>query len=284
MGLSGAVLAIWVVVALAVVIWARRPVSEHELKLWATAYGLTLTAANWPVAVAYLERVKRGRRLGFAVGCGALAPLATLIGDGPVFVFLLLPYSVSIVLAEAVQRRPPVTGTADLEPRTLDRYLPVRLVWIPRVVLVVVLAIGIGSLWVDDPTRPAWTMSRPTVVGYLLAGVVLHGIGEILERSVVRRRQPAGSPDLLAADDAMRAHAAHAVAGALISIHSCLLLVAAARPAQAGVLNPAFDVVMLVVPLVGMGVGVWYQGRAWRVRRTAPPPPASPPPPVGARA
>jgi hypothetical protein len=93
---------------------------------------------------------------------------------------------------------------------------------------------------------------------------------------VVGRRQPLVEPDLLAADDALRAQSAHALAGAVIIAAGSILFPLLMRPGGADVLNPLFDLLALASPVAGWFVGVWYQNRAWRVRRGRPSATAAP--------
>jgi hypothetical protein len=94
------------------------------------------------------------------------------------------------------------------------------------------------------------------------AAVVVLGAGlEAIERWLVRRPQPFTDPELVAADDAIRAQSIHAVAGAglaLLLLAGCGVALVLGAPAVAAV---ALVLALLACRDIGEG--------AWRVRRVA---------------
>jgi hypothetical protein len=276
MGLGTIELLVLLPVAL-ILIWVFRPPSPKAVAFWASAYAVQVTERNERMLRAYLTRSQRWRRLGFGIGWLAassfersddFAVLATpflLIGVG---------YSAGIVAAEAFSHPVRTTGAAALDTRRLSQYLPAKLVRLPRLLTGLVVIAAAIALAVDaDRTDVA---SDREVFALAAAAVAALLVAEIVQRAVVRRRQPLVDPDLLAADDALRAQSTHALAGAVIITAGSLLFPLLMRPGGADVLNPTFDLLAVFSPVAGWVVGVWYQNRAWRVRRSRPSATAAP--------
>jgi hypothetical protein len=267
--------------------WSRRPLTTGFVHAWAASYGLTLTERNWPTVVRYLVRSQRWRRLGVLLGYVLLPQGLALLGvsvPAP-YVLAIVSYSVGMVLAAATMPTvAPGPSGASLEPRRIGQYLPGRLQWSPRASAVVLVALSVWSLSLSDPTGRAWIDSSTIVAYGIVLAVGLAVAGEVAERAVIARRQPAGPADLVAADDAMRAQSAHAVAGAVLGAQASLLMPALGRPAQLGYLNPWLDLVGLFAPIVGLAVGLRYTSRAWPMRRASASPPAVPAAEAGAGA
>ena len=253
--------------------FALRRLAPDDVTRWASAYDLTLTGRNRDLVTGYLRRAQRWRRGGFVVG---LLSSGALPGTG-----LLMPglgYTAGIVAAEVLTQRGEPSGAAVLEPRRLAQYLPAKLVWIPRMLVVALLGAATWSLTIDpDPLDDFIDDTGILALAALALGVLL--VAEVLEQHIVARRQPLTEVDLLAADDALRTQSLHALAGAVIIAAGSLAFPLLYRPAQADYLNPAVDLVAVLAPVAGWLVGIWYQNRAWRVRRALPPiAPASPSP------
>jgi hypothetical protein len=258
--------------ALAVLLfWVLRRPRPAAVAHWAASYAVAVTDANREDLTAYLTRAQRCRRLGFAAGyvVGAVVATRNELSVLPVAsVSVGLGYSAGIVAAEVASRRAP-SGAALLAPRDLGQYLPAKLVWIPRalvlaIIVVALLALGtplgVGAVVVSDAQVAALAACS---VGALV-------VAELLQRAVVRRRQPVADRERLAADDAMRAQSVHAIAGALIIVDGSLFVPLLYRLGTPGTSNGVADLAMVVVPAVAWLAGIWYQNRAWRVRRRYP--------------
>jgi hypothetical protein len=199
------------------------PLGER-VDAWARARGVPLTAETRPWITARLQRARRWRSVGAALGwltayvelwitrsayeTTSLVNAWTIVGG----------YLAGALAAELfTARSAPPSGAADLTPRRVDDYLPVGARWWARG-LVVFSALVAAGLAVADPPVSAFTTDGAVLPQRVFVfGVVgLLAAVEVLPRVVVRRRQPFHSGDLLLADDALRSWSAHVVAGALL--------------------------------------------------------------------
>lgn len=272
-------LLIALLVAVAVPYWCvrfvLRPVTPVEVRAWAAAYGLTLTPLNGPVVLSFLVRAQRWRRTAVLLAY-VVVPSVTAAGfgvqlDTPLLLGMLA-YSGAMVAAAATMPNPlvGVAAAADLSPRTVGRYLPLRLRWIPRVLAGCVVGAALWSLQLVDPEGVVGINSSTIVFYGIVVSLGLLLAGEVVLAAVVGHRQPAGPADLVAADDAIRAQLAHAIAAAVISGEASLLLPALTRATLFDEYGPWVDIVAYAGPIVGLLVGLWYTGRAWPVRRPTP--------------
>ncbi len=172
------------------------------------------------------------------------------------------------------------TRVASLTPRLLSDYLPAHLRW--GLWLAGLVAVGGGLAgWLvsttQGPHRFGNTVTSGASLGLGVAGAVLALAVEALQRHVVGRSQPVVAPDLLAADDSIRAGSVHTLAGAGLAIELLVVATVIARLIEA---HPHIPVGLGAAPYVlfAAGIGAWRfsSHRAWRVRR--PPPLASPAP------
>jgi hypothetical protein len=275
-------LAVWVVR------WATRGADGDELDDWSRAHGLAVTPTSRPVVLRYLSRVKRLRRLGALAGLVTPAGFGTLMsvyifanlgiwinGYSELWTFgpfwILAGYVGGIVVAELSFARRVGDGErrASLVPRELPSYLPGGMV----VALRSVALAGTALL-------PVYVMAPRTEFGSLIPGKALFavtalgglaaaGAVEATVRWIVRRPQPVTAPDLVAADDAIRASSAHALAGAGIGL--VLLIQAAQWAALSSTDVPllrAASPAMVLACLAGVVASCLFYGhRAWRVER-----------------
>jgi hypothetical protein len=197
---------------------ARSPVSRGNLETFARRQDLTVTAANGPLILRSLALTRSWRTFGLWTGivCGFLWAMR----DAQVtlnFTTAFLGWFVGAVFAEwRIAGLPPNDDrrTASLERRTVSGYLSVQ----SRVVLALALVLLAGS-FVAVVVMAGTTDGAATTEALLWAGAAALGlvlVGLTLRR-VATRRQPPAAPELVAADDALRARAAAVLAGSVVA-------------------------------------------------------------------
>jgi hypothetical protein len=206
---------------------------EETVDRWARDHDVELTPESRPMVRRYLRRARVLRTWGGVAGAvlptlidyvvngrvqvlgfgtdGESAPLAF----GSIFVGYLLGAlyaEVSTPRAVASEKR-----AASLARRELEDYLSRRLLVAQRG-LTAVGALGTVAIGLVPYGEEVSNPSLPALV-LVAAGVLGFGAGvEALERWMVRRPQPYTSPELLAADDSIRAQSTRAVAGAALAL------------------------------------------------------------------
>ena len=283
-GFAGLVVGLVAVVALR---WALRGADDAEADEWSNAHGLTLTSGNRRVVVRYLSRVKRLRRVGGLTGMVVPVLMGGLLGligvqtwseaDDQLWTFgpfwVLTGYTVGIVVAELSFARRSGSGegagrAASLVPRELPAYLPQGMVVALRSLALVCLVLVPVYLAAPRTGGGSLVPSGPLYLLTGLSGLVVAGSVEAVVRWVVRRPQPVTSDDLLAADDAIRASSAHALAGAgigLVLLTQAALWAAMSATDVAGLRSVSSYLALAC--LLGVIVSCFYYGnRAWRVR------------------
>jgi hypothetical protein len=272
-------LAFWALPAAYILIRGIPAPRPAQVLAWGDVYGLELTAANRPVVERYLRRTKRLRTIGALAGLlFSLAFTAATEGQGSDSLWgngLLMAaagYVIGALVAEAALSHPQRTlaRAASLEPRTLGQYLPGYAIWAQR--LIPILAVGLVpvSVALDGPgsSGPRDPVPFAAVAAALVAaGLALEG----LERMIVRRAQPVVAPDLLRADEAIRASSVHAMAGAgnallLLGLSYLLSTLVNATPSTA--LSWTFGFLSFVA--LGLALSSWIDlghPTSWRIRR-----------------
>src|SRR4051794_16060417 len=208
------VLALMLAVALPLqLVRAYRPDAAFTGR-WMRERGLDPAGESRATVARYLREVRVLRTWGGVAG--ALVPTVvelawhgrlTVLGFGTdgdnaplAFGAIFAGYLAGVLCAELAFRRP-APGRASLTPRELAQYLPRRTLLAQRAVTA---AAALGALATDGEAPVAFAVA-----------VVALGAGlEAVERWLVRRPQPFTDPELIAADDAIRAQSLPAVAGA----------------------------------------------------------------------
>ena len=261
-------------------------VDDELLAGWARAHGVELTPESRPTVEQYLRRARvlrtwgvigglllpsliellvsgRLQVLGFGTD-GSAAPYAGPIGG-------FIGYLVGALCAEVSLARPldPTRRSASLIPRDLGDYLPHRLLLVQRALGLAaalgLLAIGLVPYDPQSAAEPEWPalLTGAAVVAGFSAGL------EALERWLVRRPQPFTSPALVAADDAIRAHSLHSLAGSGLAL---LLVVCSGiclglASSDVSILRWTMWLPALVALLLAIRVCLELGQRSWRVRR-----------------
>lgn len=192
---------------------------EAQLAQWARTYALELTDDNRPVVIGYLRTTRRFRAVGGAGGW-LIGGLPLLSGqplppgiDG--FALALAGYFGGAALAELLfsrQRTGPTPRRASLVPREMDDYLAPwvwRMSWAALALTVALLGAYAGLDRIGPGPRSASDL-LPGVLGAAMVVVV----ATWAQRRLVHRPQPLSAPDLVAADDALRAASMSTAAGA----------------------------------------------------------------------
>ena len=195
-----------------------RPVSRAQVETFARRQHLTITAANGVLIVRSLGLTRRWRTLGLWTGivCGFLWALQ----DAEVtlnFTAAFLGWFVGAVIAEwrlAGLPRDSGPRSASLERRTVSRYLSRSAQVVLGLALLVLAVSCVAVLLRAGATDGAVTLRALVWISATSLGLVLVGL---TLRRVATRPQPPSAPDLVAADDALRARAANVLAGSVIA-------------------------------------------------------------------
>lgn len=254
-------------------IFARKADDPRELASWARAHGVALDDRTRPV-LAYFVRLTILLRVIGGVGglfLGSLFDdaLATDTSAGFGFwVWVLAGWMAGAAWAERHLPRPRSgTPVASLTPRRLADYLPLGLRMAPAAGAVATVAVIGAGLAVRPEAR---SVALPLVLLALGAGAAAALVAGA-QRSVVDRRQAVAHPDLVAADDAIRASTVHHLGGGGAALTLLLAAQALSSVVTAGddaTASPG--AVPLLLMLVALGIWRFWSHRAWRVRRPVP--------------
>jgi len=279
------VLALVLAVVIPVRLYRAYHPGDASVERWADGHGLALTSANRPLVIGYLRNARVLRTWG-AVAGALLPSLIELAWSGRLQVLgfgadgesaplsfgtILVGYLIGALGAELSLVRPVARGRrmASLERRELGHYLPRRVILAQRAATAAgalgALAIGLvpyaGSVSAPSPAQCA--------IGAL--AVIVFGTGlEAIERWLVRRPQPFTNPQLVAADDAIRAHSIHALAGAALGL--LLLCTGVALVLQASdvqLLRATMALPAAACLLLALFACSHVAGASWHVRRPA---------------
>ncbi len=198
------------------------PVKEHKIELFERDYGLRTSPEVRRFLRYYLTTGNRLRRLAF-VAVMVVPPLASAAlwgsnrGMDPISTPVVVALMVGTLLAEltlgrSAGRSP--TRVASLRRRDLAAYLSLTLRFTPGVVGVAAIAAWMGTLGFPEPTQPLmWpNPTRSEVATAVAVAVAVPALVALACRWIVRRPQPLVDPDLVAADDAVRAASVRRIA------------------------------------------------------------------------
>jgi hypothetical protein len=265
---------------------AYTDVDDAFVEVWAKAHALQLTAANRSMVRWYLHTARVLRTWG-AIGGLVLPPLigaafGSQTAEDMLFFLVFLGYLAGAAYAEVALVRP-VEGErrqAVLVPRDVADYLPRRLFRAPRWVTAVTVIAGTAAVLVSYDRDAASGMSgspRSSAAVMVVLALLVTVALERCERWLVERPQPFTSPDLVAADDAIRSQSLHSVAGSGLAILLLCLggsLLALSR-SDVQFLRWTAWAPGAACLLGSLQACLYYGHRAWRVRRAVPPPVAA---------
>ena len=274
------------VAALALVLitlWTVSDVPASPAERWAAAHGVALVDANRDFVERY---VSEGHRLRLVCGFGGALAIGAL-GRGlgisvPVegWVWLMVGYLGGVVWSEAWLTRLPA-GTqrrASLTPRRVRDYLAGRLRIAQIVVPLVATGLGIaavilpGALPADPLSDPLTTSPDGLRIAALVIGVTAGAVSlgvAWLQRTIVTKPQPDGDPDVLAADDAVRASSVHLLSGTGLGIVLGCVATQVWLLGDIGVLGVGTaSFIGMVCTVAALIAWRYYGHRAWVVRRS----------------
>jgi hypothetical protein len=249
-----------------------RPISRHYVNRFLRRYPVRLTAENGPIVLRHLARVRSARTLGGLAGAMVAVLMATFGRPSINVVPIAVGYLAGAIVAEVPWRRAGATArgpAASLVPRQLREYVPRWLVAAPAVVLgvtaVLVIAAALG------PRRPNFgnlSVARVLIaIGVMTVATV---VTLLTARAILYRAQPYTAPDLLRADDALRASALHCVCGGGFAI----VAIAASAPLWEVGLHSDVTLVRWIAPTLAFALILtayfaWFGLRVapWLVRR-----------------
>jgi len=198
---------------------------EDYLKRWSKAHGVQLTDENRGLILPYLRRGRRIRSAGALIGYVTYSIVIIQIGGDHAGVGWLRAtfggYLLGAAVAEfwAFRPEPGAPRAASLVPREIDDYVPSPAIALMRVTMLLIALVALAQPFVPSPHRSIFASHgvRPAA-GYMLGwtgiAFVLALVIEATARRIVRRPQPASSPVMVAADDAIRTTAMHGLIGA----------------------------------------------------------------------
>jgi hypothetical protein len=186
-------------------------------------FGVPITDDSVRLIARYLRRTDRYRQSWVWIGIGASIAsailwrspggggwgLVTFPPTSNVFLMALGFWFVGLVRSELYSMRPRYHGprTASLEVREVHRYLPNRMVYLPRISAVLAVALVVTDQLLAQPSLHATTV---LVLGVLTT--IALAVTEAAQRGIALRSRPTVGPDLRAADEAIRRMASWSVA------------------------------------------------------------------------
>lgn len=216
-----------VLLVMVVAVWAL-VVSQRSRKRakvpteWVRAHRLAETPETLALASSYLQRRRTLRNR--CVLVAIVVPLAIELAVRGSFTISLLPimgaYAVGTLWAELTLTRPRGEVTrASLTTRQVSRYLSPTWLWIQRIAAVVAFAsLAAPTQMTQRAPGDVQLPSDSSSWLWAAAAVGITVVAEIAEWWIVRRPQPAATPELIAADDAIRSTSVHAIAGVVVAV------------------------------------------------------------------
>jgi hypothetical protein len=271
---------------------ARRARSDPPLvDVVCDEFGIPSTEQTRRLIRRYLSRTVRFRQAWTLVGIGASIAISVVWRPPPgqswgfvaypptanVILMALSFWFVGLIRSELYNLRPRLSGvrTASLEVREVRRYLPPRMVILPRLSAVFALLLVPAALLIphQNPYTPAIA-----VLGVIAVITLL--VTEACERGIAHRSRPVLGPDLKVADEAIRSMASWSVAygsAGLIAMLASFEAVLIAQPypyAGSGFDgNPYLPRGLCV--LLAFVLFCWAVSLAWRARRMVRPEPGT---------
>jgi hypothetical protein len=191
------------------------PVPRRYVNRFLCRYPMRMTAANGPMVVRRLARVRAARTLG-GLGGALFWGAASMVGLR-VNLLIAIPvgYLLGAIVAELPSRRDRAAAehaAATLVPRRLRDYVPIWIVVAPPTIIVVTLAIDIASALGSQRRNLGYDTTWRGAVG-VGAMVLASGLTLATARMILYRRQPYTTSEMVSADDALRAASLHCVCG-----------------------------------------------------------------------
>ncbi len=260
------------VVAIPVTV-AFRPVPRRVVDTFVARYPVPRSAATGSLVLRYLARVRSARALG---GLGGLLlaiafGLTRTHGRAADLLFMVpAGYFAGSLIAEIPTARPRLSRsgvTASLSARRLDLYVARWMVWAPVAILGGLLVFDVAALLL--PVKPAHADGGIGAASTVAAcGIV--ALVAVMSTAAVRRPQPIASPELVYADDQLRAASIHNLCGCGLALVSDLASAGLFQIATATDDLALAVLAFLAALLTGIfAYFVWFSARIgpWVVRR-----------------
>lgn len=207
------VLAVAFVIATAVLlaVYTSGTVSRRRVERFAVRQGLVVTVDNGNQVIRYLATTRRWRVAGFVAGLVASGIFfrqpSENISVGAELIVIFVGWFAGALIAE-VRVEHLEHGrirAASLQPRRPERYVQ-RFTW-ALVPAAAVVAVATGAATAAAAAL-GWAEPNWAWAGFwLLVGLGVAATVRTIQHAVLRRPQPLAAPDVIAADDAIRARA-----------------------------------------------------------------------------
>lgn len=251
--------------ALAMLWQARRAARQDLLRDWSGSHYLVVPAEHRDEVAGHLRRMVWVRGIGAAAGwlVGGLLPIPAGPWGG-----VLLGYIVSAIVGELTAQRRLGVGVASLSSRRLEAYVPPAALLASRIFIGAALVLAVLPLVVER--HPTFELDVVSIAATAI-GIAVVGIGGVWSsRRVVARRQTAGTPELLAVDDALRSTSAHLLVASVLGAQLLGLTALAARVSSTvapDALRWAGYLLAMCSFIAAVATLHLLSGRPWRVRR-----------------
>ena len=201
----------------------REGLDTPLLRAFCQDFGVPTTEPAMRLIHRYLQRTDRFRQSWTWIGIGASIAMSYLWQGSSTTHWGLVAYPptsnvvlmalgfwfVGLVRSELYNIRPRYYGPrfASLEVRAVRRYLPARMIVLPRLTVVMALGIVLADQLLPHPSpHPA------VVVGLWVTSLLVLIVTEACQKGIAHRSRPVVAEDLRAADEAIRAMASWSVA------------------------------------------------------------------------
>ncbi|HZC70061.1 MAG TPA: hypothetical protein VE442_05170 [Jatrophihabitans sp.] len=245
-------------VALVLLTRAFAEVSRVRIERFARRQRLVITPGNAPFVIGYLATTRRWRGVGLVAAVVAVAEYWQLTSNWLRFdvVAAFVGWFIGATVADwriGTSRTDTAKRRATLVPRQLTRYVPTsgRVVAGLAVTLLLVVTV-LAAINAVDGSRRGRLVAQLAVCVLIAAAVLAAG------RRVLRRPQPSGPPDLVAADEAVRGRSLCVLTGSTIAIAGYLTAWLSASLESTdvvvfanGAARPVIAIGGLVLPLLG---------------------------------
>jgi hypothetical protein len=266
------------------------------LRAYCEDFGVPPTEGAMHLMGRYLQRTDRYRQAWTWIGIGASIALSFIWrpASGSSWGIVVYPPTSNVILmglgfwflglvrSEMYNLRPRFKGTrrASLEVREVRRYLPTRMQVLPRLTAAVALGLVVAAFLLPDPSPD------PSVIASLgLTAAIVLLVTEGCQRGIAHRTRPIVTPDLRAADEAIRSMASWSVAygsAGLIAMLAAFEAILMSQPSPppisvpnvTGYTNNAYEPRALCA-LLAFLLFFWALGLAWQARRMVQPEPGT---------
>lgn len=253
------------------VILALRPVTDRELRAFRIRHSLPtqVTSAGPSTAVA---RSRGLRLLGAALGLSLPALVRAVTHDSFDTGSALLWGAAGYLTGALAAALMPVSTAKDgprgatLVPRRAQSYLPLGTLVLPVVTLT--LSLLAALVYVLAPRRPDAPTST-TLLGWVALCLAAASVAFAATMWVVRRKQPAPDPGVLAVDDALRSHGLRlvlATAAAVSAVAASAATLEVARATSVQLLRWTLPWLSLAEFVLAVYAWAGRDGDGWRLR------------------